>query len=239
MSRPYFFTHLDHILDLDTIWVLLGILVPKNTWRATSWSHLSVQRSFVKVSASKILAIERRYRIGGFFRPKKVWWFPWGGAGWSFRKRMNQILGNSSTAGTTHQKLLIAEIHPNLDCCGMPVTTHLLVIERAVSVENLQCLMSMFFLAGDTVIHCSLYPMMIGNKMSDTTVNLRGSSKTMSLALALPIKMGRNITHYLYQLQCSHVQTGYTAHVQTHPKIRSNWWHLSNENIPIVPTLYH
>lgn len=62
--------------------------------------------------------------------------------------------------------------------------------------------------------------------MSDTTVNLRGSSKTMSLALALPIKMGRNITHYLYQPQCSHVQRGYTAHVQTHPKIRSSWWQL-------------
>ena len=60
--------------------------------------------------------------------------------------------------------------------------------------------------------------MMTGNKMSDTTVNLRGSSKTMSLALALPIKMGRNKTHYLYQPQCSHVQRGYTAHVQMHPK---------------------
>ena len=80
MSRPYFLTHLDHILDLDTIWVLLGILVPKNTSRATSWSHLPVQKSCVKVSARKILAIERGYRIGGFFRPKKVWFTPGGGA---------------------------------------------------------------------------------------------------------------------------------------------------------------
>ena len=79
MSRPYFLTHLDHILDLDTIWVLLGILVPKNTSRATSWSHLPVQKSRVKVSARKILAIERGYRIGGFFRPKKVWFTPGGG----------------------------------------------------------------------------------------------------------------------------------------------------------------
>lgn len=113
MSRPYFLTHLDHILDLDTIWVLLGILVPKNTSRATSWSHLPVQKSCVKVSARKILAIERGYRIGGFFRPKKVWFTPGGGNDHSEKK---WFIKYWEILGTTHQQLLIAEIHPNLDC---------------------------------------------------------------------------------------------------------------------------
>ena len=193
------------------------------TWDPCSKKHIKsyklVPSSRAKESCKSVCEEDPRHRKG-----VPDWWllpsqeslvYPWGGGNDHSEKKW--FIKYWEILGTTHQQLLIAEIHPNLDC--MLAGYNQSFGDWAGSILGKLAMSNVYvFLAGDTVIHCSIYPMMTGNKMSDTTVNLRGSSKTMSLALALPIKMGRNKTHYLYQPQCSHVQRGYTAHVQMHPK---------------------